>query len=113
MDDTWNDPEDNRSAMRDADRHNGEPGTIDDHPPPDDAGTTPGAMPPGQDTPTGTDPSARYEHPGYEDKSLGQAVDQDRELVDRLLDETGGDEAEAERRFRSESAGAPTLRRQS
>jgi hypothetical protein len=66
---------------------------------------------PGTDTPTGTDPDAKWEHPGYEDKSLGQAVDQDRELVDRLLAETG-DEAEAARRFQEESAGAPALQRQ-
>lgn len=68
--------------------------------------------PPGQDTATGTDPDARYDHPGYEDKSLGQAVEQDEELVDRLMDETGGDAEEAERRFARESAGAPALQRQ-
>jgi hypothetical protein len=66
----------------------------------------------GTDTPTGTDPNAKYETPGYEDKSLGQAGNQDQELVDELLDETGGDEQEAERRFERESAGAPKLERQ-
>jgi len=60
---------------------------------------------PGTDTPTGTDADARYEQPGYEDKSLGQAVDQDAELADRLLDETGGDLREAEERFERESHG--------
>jgi hypothetical protein len=66
---------------------------------------------PGTDTATGTDPEAKWERPGYEDKSLGQAVDQDREFVDALLAETG-DLDEAERRFREESAGAPALARQ-
>jgi len=60
---------------------------------------------PGTDTPTGTDPDARYEQPGYEDKSFGQAVNQDQETVDRLLDETGGDTEAAERRFQDESHG--------
>jgi hypothetical protein len=63
---------------------------------------------PGTDTPTGTDPDAHYEQPGYEDKSLGQAVDQDAELADRLMDEAGGDAAEAERRFEEESHGPGT-----
>jgi hypothetical protein len=67
---------------------------------------------PGQDTPTGADPDAKYEVAGYEDKSLGQAVNQDQELVDELLDETHGDIGEAERRFRTESAGAPAIERQ-
>lgn len=61
----------------------------------------------GQDTPTGTDPDAKYEQPGYEDKSIGQAEQQDEELVDKLLEEEGGDEAAAEERFEKESAGAP------
>jgi hypothetical protein len=65
-----------------------------------------------RDTPTGTDPGAKYEQPGYEDKSFGQAVNQDQELVDEVLDETDGDEEAAERRFDEESAGAPTLERQ-
>ena len=60
---------------------------------------------PGTDTPTGTDPDANYEEPGYQDKSLGQAVNQDQELVDELLEETDGDVAEAERRFEDESHG--------
>ena len=64
------------------------------------------------DTPTGTDPDAKYEAPGYEDKSLGQAVNQDQELVDELVREEDGDLQEAERRFDEESAGAPTLERQ-
>ena len=67
---------------------------------------------PGHDTATGTDPNAKYSAPGYEDKSLGQAVNQDMELVDRLMDETGGDAARAEERFNDESAGAPALDRQ-
>jgi hypothetical protein len=66
----------------------------------------------GQDTATGTDPDAKYEQPGYEDKSLGQAVNQDQDLVDDLLEQTGGDEAEAEVRFDEESAGAPARKRQ-
>lgn len=61
----------------------------------------------GRDTPTGTDPDAKYEQPGYEDKSLGQAVAQDRALVDRLMEEEDGDAAAAEARFATESAGAP------
>ncbi len=67
---------------------------------------------PGTDTPTGTDPDATYSEPGYQDKSLGQAVNQDQDLVEDLLDETDGDEDAAEERFEEESAGAPTLRRQ-
>jgi hypothetical protein len=66
----------------------------------------------GRDTPTGTDPDAKYSEPGYQDKSLGQAVQQDEQLVDRLLDETGGNVGAAESRFRAESAGAPALARQ-
>jgi len=66
----------------------------------------------GTDTPTGTDPDAKWSEPGYEDKSLGQAVDQDQELAEELLEETGGDAAEAERRFEEESAGAPARERQ-
>lgn len=61
----------------------------------------------GHDTPTGTDPDAKYDEPGYEDKSMGQAGNQDQELVDELMEETGGDAAEAEKRFEQESAGAP------
>jgi hypothetical protein len=66
----------------------------------------------GRDTATGTDPDAKYSGPGYEDKSLGQAVNDDMELVDRLMHETQGDEARAESRFNEESAGAPALQRQ-
>jgi hypothetical protein len=66
----------------------------------------------GRDTATGTDPDAKWSEPGYQDKSLGQAVNQDEQLVDRLMDETGGDVAEAEARFRTQSAGAPALARQ-
>ena len=64
------------------------------------------------DTATGTDPEATYDQPGYEDKSFGQAVDQDRELADRLLAESGGDVDEASERFDEESAGAPAIERQ-
>ena len=56
----------------------------------------------GTDTPTGTDPDAKWSEPGYEDKSLGQAVDQDSELAEQLLDEEGGDEAAAEIQQRHE-----------
>lgn len=66
----------------------------------------------GQDTATGTDRDAKYAEPGYEDKSIGQAVDQDQELAEQLLEEEGGDADAAERRFRDESAGSPTLKRQ-
>jgi hypothetical protein len=66
----------------------------------------------GRDTATGTDPDAKYEQPGYEDKSLGQAVNSDMELADRLVEEEGGDEERAAERFREESAGSPTLERQ-
>jgi len=67
----------------------------------------------GTDTPTGTDPDAKYAQPGYEDKSFGQAVNQDTALADKLLDESKGDVGEAERRFKDEAAGAPVLDRQS
>ncbi len=66
----------------------------------------------GQDTPTGTDPDGKYEQPGYEDKSIGQAVDQDSELVEELIEEEGGDTEAAEKRFEDESAGSPALKRQ-
>ena len=66
----------------------------------------------GRDTATGTDPDAKWSEPGYEDKSLGQAVNQDAELVDRLVQETRGDLDAAEARFNEESAGAPALDRQ-
>ena len=70
------------------------------------------ATPPGRDTATGTEPAAKYEHPGYEDKSLGQAVNQDQDLVEDLIDETDGDVEEAAKRFEERSAGAPVRERQ-
>jgi hypothetical protein len=57
------------------------------------------------DTPTGTDPDATYEQPGYEDKSIGQAANQDQELVDELLEEAGGDTEAAQREFAERSHG--------
>jgi hypothetical protein len=66
----------------------------------------------GRDTATGTDPNAKWSVPGFEDKSLGQAVNQDADLVDRLVEETGGDLDAAEARLNEESAGAPALHRQ-
>lgn len=68
--------------------------------------------PRGTDTPTGTDPDAKWSEPGYEDKSLGQAVDQDSELAEEILDEEGGDEQAAEKRFEEESHGSPARERQ-
>ena len=68
--------------------------------------------PRGTDTPTGTDPDAKYAEPGFEDKSIGQAVGQDEDLAEELLDETGGDVEAAEERFESESHGAPARERQ-
>jgi len=66
----------------------------------------------GRDTATGTDPDAKYEQPGFEDKSLGQAVNQDMERVDDLIAEEGGDLDRAEERFEKESSGSPVLERQ-
>jgi hypothetical protein len=66
----------------------------------------------GRDTATGTDPDAKYEQPGFEDKSLGQAVNQDMELVDELVEEEDGDLDRAKARFDRESAGSPVLERQ-
>jgi hypothetical protein len=66
----------------------------------------------GRDTATGTDPNAKYEQPGFEDKSLGQAVNQDMELVDELIEEEDGDLDRAQSRFEEESAGSPVLERQ-
>lgn len=66
----------------------------------------------GKDTATGTDPDAKYVEPGYEDKSFGQAVDQDQALVDRLVEEEDGNTGAAEERFEEESAGAPARKRQ-
>ena len=68
--------------------------------------------PRGTDTPTGTDPDAKWSEPGYEDKSLGQAVEQVAERAEELLDEAGGDADEAARRFEAESHGAPARERQ-
>lgn len=68
--------------------------------------------PHGTDTPTGTDPDAEYDKPGFEDKSLGQAVGQDEDLVDELMEETDGDVDEAAERFEDESQGAPARERQ-
>jgi len=66
----------------------------------------------GRDTATGTDPQAKYDRAGYEDKSLGQAVNSDMNLADKLVAEEHGDLGRAEQRFQQESAGAPALRRQ-
>jgi len=66
---------------------------------------------PGRDTPTGTDPDAKYETPGYEDKSFGQAVDQDTELAERLARELP-DERDAEEVYEREATGSPALERQ-
>ncbi len=62
---------------------------------------------PGEDTPTGTDPDAKYDRPGYEDKSFGQAVDADQALADEVADH---DDPAAE--FEERSAGAPAIARQ-
>jgi hypothetical protein len=75
-------------------------------------GSAQGTQRTGYDTPTGTDPRAKYERPGYEDKSFGQAVNQDFDTADRLLEETGGDADAAALKFRNVSAGAPALERQ-
>jgi hypothetical protein len=64
-----------------------------------------------RDTATGTDPDAKYEQPGFEDKSFGQAVKQDQELADEIAEQEG-DEGRAAERFADESAGSPTLKRQ-
>ena len=103
-----NDPD--AADVREADRRNGEPDATGSDV--DQRRPSPRSAPTGTDTATGTDPDATYGHPGYEDKSLGQAVDQDRDLADRLLEESGGDEAAAAARFEHESAGRTTLRRQ-
>ncbi|MFP5321589.1 MAG: hypothetical protein ACLGIC_07040 [Acidimicrobiia bacterium] len=68
--------------------------------------------PRGTDTPTGTDPDAEWKEPGYEDKSFGQAVNQDQELAEELEKESGGDDAEASRRFEQESQGSEARERQ-
>ena len=63
----------------------------------------------GKDTATGTDPDAKYEQPGYEDKSFGQAGNEDQELAERLLKDSDGDVDEASKQFEKESSGAPVL----
>lgn len=77
-----------------------------------DGGPTGSAGATGWDTPTGTDPDAKYTEPGFQDVSFGQAVDRDMQLADRLLEETGGDRRAAASRFEREATGAPTLARQ-
>lgn len=72
----------------------------------------PSTPPPGQDTATGTDPDAKYTEPGYEDVSLGQAVERDQELADELVEEHGGDTDAAAADFEEQSAGAPARDRQ-
>jgi len=72
----------------------------------------PSTPPPGQDTATGTDPDAKYSEPGYEDVSLGQAVDRDQQLADALSERHGGDEEAASAEFDEKSAGAPARERQ-
>jgi hypothetical protein len=67
---------------------------------------------PGTDTPTGTDADATYDQPGYEDKSFGQAVKADQELVDEIVEDGEGGTAEGEARFEEESAGAPAREHQ-
>lgn len=67
-------------------------------------------QPAGRDTATGTDPDAKFEEPGYEDVSLGQAVERDRQFAEELVDETD-DIDEAAERFRKESTGAAMLAR--
>lgn len=75
------------------------------------ARSTSGSGTTGYDTPTGTDPGAKYDRPGYEDKSFGQAVAADQRLADEIAHDTGNFD-EAEDRFRRESAGAPAIARQ-
>lgn len=65
----------------------------------------------GTDTPTGTDPDAPYEEPGFEDKSLSQAVEQDEEVAEEIAEEEDTLE-EAEERFDEESTGAPAREKQ-
>lgn len=69
--------------------------------------TTPNTTTPGTDTATGTDPDARFDRSGYEDKSFGQAVAQDAELAEEL---DGRDDAEEA--FEAASTGAPARQRQ-
>jgi hypothetical protein len=62
---------------------------------------------PGTDTPTGTDPDAKYDQPGYEDKSFGQAVNADQELAEEIKDHD-----DPSREFDERSAGEPAIARQ-
>jgi len=62
---------------------------------------------PGQDTATGTDPDAKYDQPGYEDKSFGQAVNADQELAEEVKDHE-----DPEGEFEERSAGGPAIARQ-
>jgi hypothetical protein len=50
---------------------------------------------------------AKYEHPGYEDKSFGQAVKADQDLAEEVKDH---DDPESE--FGKRSAGQPAIARQ-
>ena len=52
--------------------------------------------------PGGNDPMQEPENSTVDDW-MGQRVDRDTERAERLLEETGGDEQEAERRFNEES----------
>ena len=54
------------------------------------------------DQPGGNDPLQEPENSTVDDW-MGQRVDRDTERAERLLEEAGGDEAEAERRFNAES----------
>lgn len=90
--------------IQEADARNGEPAATDQ--------ATPDTVPSGRDTATGTDPEATYDEPGYQDKSLGQAVDQDSELAEDLLEQADGDQDEAARRFEEQSAGRHVLEQQ-
>jgi len=47
------------------------------------------------------DPLKEPDQPAWQGKTMGEAVADDLEQADRLLDETGGDVQEAERRFES------------
>ena len=48
-----------------------------------------------------SDPLKEPEQPSWEGKAMGKAVADDMEQADRLLEDTGGDVDEAERRFDS------------
>lgn len=87
------------------------PEPVVDARPADATGAVPRVPAPGTDTPTGTDPAARYTGPGYEDVSFGQATARDAALADRLVAESAGDLEAAERRFGAEAVGAEVLAR--